>query len=525
MFGTNNKFNASQVNKRLEWTEKELAKVGIRVIGLASDGDSRLLKTMMFRVITPSTLPSWKWFQAQLIVLFVCMQDFIHIATKLKSRLLKASIILALGIFLVSRGHLVELIKKASKGLHKLTLSGINPKDKMNYRAVQKMSDKQVTALLRSEVPNSEGTATYLDMMREVNEAFSSRSLTPLERVEMIWQWVFFLRIWRQWIHDKDGYTIQNNFITSNAYYCIEINAHCLIQTIVKLREREEPHLFKPWLGSSQPCENTFRKMRSGATTHCGVVSFSILELQNHFRRVDLLCSSHSKLQNDFVFPRHHKAFKKNGDPPHIPVSLPEDYEIEAAVLSARDKAVKIAEKFKLIQKPSKSFVPPPNLRTIPVREMHTNVQDEVESESEDEDEPNSSENDNDDDNAEDQSESDSEDESCNEQDKEDELRDAFEDLFVLSCGPLGLKTFNHMTVTLTCPFVVVDDGEGNRAVIRKSTLLWLLSNGYTKLSPDRLLRVAADHVDQLNTRNHLRGLASPRHEEEIMLGDWCFGP
>ncbi|XP_034235749.1 uncharacterized protein LOC117642048 [Thrips palmi] len=46
LYGTNNKFKASDVKSRLAWTQEALHKEGIQVISFASDGDTRLLSTM-----------------------------------------------------------------------------------------------------------------------------------------------------------------------------------------------------------------------------------------------------------------------------------------------------------------------------------------------------------------------------------------------------------------------------------------------------------------------------------------------
>lgn len=321
---------------------------------------------MNFHVITPKTSTSWKWFQADKVVNELYIQDHLHIGTKLKSRLLKPSIILPLGVgFVISSGHLVELIEKTSKDQHKLSISDINPKDKMNYKAVRKMCHTKVTALLRSQILNSEGTATYLDMMREVVEAYVSPDLEPLERVKKIWEWVFFLRMWRSWVSQQDGYLLNNNFITSNVYYCIEINAHSLIQVIIKFRNSKEPSLFLPWLLSSQPCETTFRRLRSTTVSHCGVVSFSTMDLQNHFRRINLLASTYLKLEEEFIFSRHHKAAQTSDALPHIPGSLPENAEIETAVMSSLRRAIERATHFGLIKKVPATFLPKPDLRFL----------------------------------------------------------------------------------------------------------------------------------------------------------------
>jgi hypothetical protein len=81
-------------------------------------------------------------------------------------------------------------------------------------------------------------------------------------------------------------------------------------------------------------------------------------------------CFPLATLENDLIFPRHHKAFRISTAAPHIPVSLPEDYEIEAAVLTARDRAVERAIKLKIIKEPSTSFISTPKFRIIPASDM-----------------------------------------------------------------------------------------------------------------------------------------------------------
>ena len=198
----------------------------------------------------------------------------------------------------------MELVNTVSKDQHELSEIHINPKDKMNYRALQKISDEKVTTLLRSKIANSEGTATYLDMIRDILFSYTKPDLEPLERINMIWKWIFFLRMWRSSIEESGGdYTVSNNFISSNSYACIEINAHCLIQVIILLRDREEHSSFLPWKLSSQDCEKIYRILRSALAAHCGVTAFSILDLENHFRRLDLLSSTYVKLGKVFSFP------------------------------------------------------------------------------------------------------------------------------------------------------------------------------------------------------------------------------
>lgn len=338
----------------------------------------------------------------------------------------------------------------------------------MKYRAVQTMCDKKVTTLLSSQIQNSEGTAIYSDMIHEVLEAYISPKLKPLERVELLWEWVILLRMWRAWILKQKDYSLSNNFITTNTYYCIEINAYCLIQAIIQFREQNKPTLVLPWLLSSQPCERTFRMLRSTTTSHCGVVSFSILDLQNHFRRVESLSSTYLKLGNEFVFPRHCKAFKISDATSHIQISLPNNCEIENAVQLALHRAVTRALSYGLIKKSSRSFMP--DLRVIHQSEVDINTTDICFEDDNNECfstdtstviETNEELNDN----------TDNSHKVDNDLDRENGLKNIIQDLFMVSSGSLGVKTFTDVQINES-PFVRVSDGKGNPAIIRKQTLL-----------------------------------------------------
>ncbi|KAK3922650.1 Histidine--tRNA ligase [Frankliniella fusca] len=377
VYGTDNKFKAKDVHRRWLWMCKEFDEEGIDVCGFSSDGDSRLLKCMIFSTICEIPDSKWEWFQAK-----------------------KPSVVLPSDSqFIVLSGHLVELIDKhLLKSQHLLNHSDINPKDKMNYEAMRRMCAKKVTNLLRLKVVGSEATALYLDMMREVVEAFNSVELQPLARIEMIWKWVFYLRIWRDWVLKTEGYNLENNFITSNAYQCIEVNAHAMIQAVTTFRDAEDHNLFLPWLMSSQP----FR-------------TFSSADLD--------------------IFDD-----EMNED---------EDVNDEHILLDTASD----------------------DNNTVPEYE---NVSESV---------------------------------------------DILEDLYVVSSGSIGVKTFNNVNITETSPFVVAD-GHGEPAAIRKSTLCWLLQSGETKISADRLKRVQASDLPAQGKK--CKEVSNPSKEEFISVSDWC---
>lgn len=99
--------------------------------------------------------------------------------------------------------------------------------------------------------------------------------------------YIFVLRVWRAWLEEKN-YSIKDNFISANAYTCVEINAHSMLLSIIKLREQMQPTLFLPVLYSSQPCESIFRQIRSMSTTLSTVVNCSLLDIIHRFNKIQL---------------------------------------------------------------------------------------------------------------------------------------------------------------------------------------------------------------------------------------------
>lgn len=522
LFGTDNRYTAEHVVKRWEWIAKNAKDQGdFEVVGFSSDGDGKQLRAMLHMSVLPKPPnPKWPWFQCSLEAYLIFIQDVIHILTKLKSRLLCASIIIPMGYyFFASRGHIVDLIKNHSKDLHDLTMSLIDGKDKMNYRAVQKLCDEKVINLLR-KTPGCEATATYLQMIHDIMEAFLNPTLSPLERISLIWEWVFFLRLWRTWISKTNGYTLGHNFITSNSYSCIELNAHALIQVIRKFRDDEEPHLFLTWLMGSQCCEEFFGNARSMTSTQSTIVNFSMLEFQRRILRIDFIADSSHNLKDTIKLPRAEKKAKKSKEEAVFYPVLPEDYEIEQTVMLSFQRAAKRAIDFGMATTGVK--VPKSFLTHIPASELSKKkpkgptspvVYDEDLSDAEEEvDNPSAT--------------------SANQEQTEEvgegerEERNVTEDLLMVSTGSLGLRSYSNVPLSENSPFVLVCDAQGKRAAIRKSTLLYLLLTGELgedlRLSNDRLLRVYSDRINQRPNGGKHQNVSGPCKEESISVGDWC---
>lgn len=150
-------------------------------------------------------------------------------------------------------------------------------------------------------IPDSDGTVQYLRICRFIIESMLDKSFDVKSRVYKLWYCIFCLRLWRKWLLNN-GHSLQKNFITLNAYTCLEINGHSLLLMIEKCREAKT--LFLPWLYSSQPCEEIFRKVRSMTTTYSTIVNFSLLELIRRLNRVQAL----NNFNTDF------RKYRENSD-------------------------------------------------------------------------------------------------------------------------------------------------------------------------------------------------------------------
>ena len=156
-FSPNNKFTSEHVLLRWHYILKECQKRNIYVLSFGGDGDSHLLKGMRVSVglnttkeeafctnmnanptlKQPKIPSSWtSWFIIEHPSSLSYAQDVVHIAVKLKSRLLKPSIILPMGCYVAGVHHLRTVQITFGKDIHGLREKDLNHKDKQNIDAV-----------------------------------------------------------------------------------------------------------------------------------------------------------------------------------------------------------------------------------------------------------------------------------------------------------------------------------------------------------------------------------------------------
>ncbi|CAF1474909.1 unnamed protein product [Rotaria sordida] len=352
-FGSNNKFTAIDIVKRWLFIHNQCLIQGIRVVGFSTDGDARYLRAMRLFSRFFAELPNfnffkhhdgfdikisnqWSWFLMQEQQIFLFMQDPIHIATKIRNRLLSRVAKMKMGSYSIDKEHLIDLIESKSKIEHNLTKTDVNVKDRQNFSSCLRISSEKVLYLLNKN-EKAKGTYVYLTLLNLIISGFINKSTTIEKRLYHIWTVVFICRLWFSWIHylnitNSNNHTNNSNnnsqsqkkikqrtFITRPTLWCIEINAHTLLYIILLVIKKKLPIDALNTFGfNSQICENTFRIARSLTGPFSSVTNFSVKSFMKRSEKISVVNSikgRDSKMRDYcFQFPQHHKNDKETYD-------------------------------------------------------------------------------------------------------------------------------------------------------------------------------------------------------------------
>lgn len=448
----------------------------IDVIGFSSDGDARLLRAM--KCITLFDMKPNIDVIKRVNANPVCVQDTVHIGTKLRNRLLNSSIVLRIGNEVVTVVHIKMLLNVAPKTIHGLVHSDIYPEDRQNFKSLEKIIHDRVIQSLESNVPHCNATVAYLKMCKQITTSFIEENLDPIERIYRIWNSLYFLRCWRQSIQKTKNQTLAENFISSNAYMCIEINAHALVQLTVKLRSSQ--NMFLPIKFASQPCEHIFRLFRSMGTSNYTKINFTLNELFHLNARMEMankICYSCPEI----VFPRieiESSLVSTSRSTLEIrQPNLPSDEQILEAMNKAIIDALAQAEKFGI-------HLAPDDITNCEIN-TNDNLLDEI-LEEPDEDEFN--------------------------------INDPDENIDKLADNDLDIDSTaeSHRNIE-------VWDIDGSVKIIPKSTLIWMLTESKDKLSSDRLKRVQGSASKPSFKRiKHDQPRSTVFKADQLEIGEWA---
>lgn len=464
LFSSNAQYTAEDVANRWRFITKKLAKADIHVLVSSTDSDPKYNSAMRkcsrlgFR---SKIFHDFDWFSMDTYDKFDgiqlhFIQDSIHIATKLRNLILKTLKNIRKLPFgpksYIQIQHLTRILQQCPKDLHRLTETVLNPIDRMNFESVLRICDDMVLRLLASDVPDSGATIQFLRMIRDIIESFTDIHLTPLQRIYKIWCSVFVLRIWRNYIESSKRLTLEKNFLSNNCYTCIEINAHSLVLIMLNLQRNGQSHLFIPNLFESQACESIFRQIRSLVSVFCTVTNGSVRDIIDRINRIEL--QSEIIVSSEFKFPRLKKEYVSD----EILHELPSKEQIISQIEHAKDDAIKIALRFKLIKDSQisgysfKCKLAPLALKPKPKSDdfLESTVENEP-------------------------------------------LQESSINKRLIQPERLMLKNyaddFVDETIPENSPFVEIS-GCRNRKVVKKCSLVWMLRNEANKLSSDRLRRV-----------------------------------
>ena len=117
-----------------------------------------------------------------------------------------------------------------------MRLKDVNHKDQQNYDALVHITSDAVQNIL-STIPDAKGTLIYLRFTRCIMDSYLDKNLDITDRIKKAWYVAIIVRYRRQWLLMNPQYSMENNFISLNAYKCIELNAHSMIVYTMVIRE------------------------------------------------------------------------------------------------------------------------------------------------------------------------------------------------------------------------------------------------------------------------------------------------
>lgn len=548
VFGSNNKFTSSDVEKRSMHLEEALRETGIESLIWSADGDSRELKFMRQRLnlgYLPGCYESlkrpkkkrgkqfkksndprqelrikWDWFICDVLSSRIPVQDTIHEGAKLRTRFLKSEYLIPIGNFVANREHIVAVMNSpfVGKGETGVLPSDLDLHDKMNYDAVQRLARPELIELLKKHIPDSSGTQFYLKLMYYITSSYLDRKITPLERIYRIWFCVFSFRYWRQWLKSDTAYTLQKNFVSLNSYLCCEINAHAIILVIKFLKEKKKPELFLPWYFGSQACESYFKTARSFTPVESTMVNFSCKDfIYTRSSKIDATIMSVSRGRaNGVCYPRHEENLKRYGgrESSTEAFQLPSLDEIEGIVLKARADAENELKSMDMILDGAAKFdfddcLSSYRQQVVQRAEECTSKADAAHPDLIDDEEEFTNRIDN----------------MAVEENSDEEnsnllsliCKGKFKD-YRKSLENASKKNRSSVEFKFeTSPFLKLSDGAGNNTIIRKFDIVRHLENDVGKLSSDRNLRVKQNSDDLNKSKKKVRKV----HNENLRVGDW----
>ena len=355
VLGTDSKYDHTVITQRWQYIGKELLRRGVTVISNGSDGAGPFLKAMiaetkLFSVSKKSNVPpSWTFYvMPEFKKRGLCAQDTVHLLAKLRTRALGPSNITQMGAESCLASHFQYILKEFGKDRHGLTQRMIKNNDKQNYTSIAVLVGDGVKECLNdaANIMRTKGTVVYLDLMRKIRDCHFEKGISPVKRVSILWEVIFFIRIWRCWLNDN-GMSESDHFITTNAYTCIELNGHLLVNMVYNVINGFFPkEVLRMWYTGSQSCEELFRLLRSMTPTFSTIINFSMKGMMERIHRLTYISSIESS--EDIIFPRVKRRLLQLNEETEETFLIPTMEELESTIRKAKDVAKALAKECKM---------------------------------------------------------------------------------------------------------------------------------------------------------------------------------
>jgi hypothetical protein len=231
---------------------------------------------------------------------FGAAQDHVHLIGKLRMKLFDTANSTVIGTQPATVNQLQILVKdkRFTREDHGLTICDVankdKTKDKMDKHATSRISSEKVLNCLE-QIPGAEGTAAYIKLMLYLDEALLCPKTTLEDRLWCMIYVASFLRRWRHHVHLSPN-AQSSNFITPNAWACVEIN----LGFFIKLLKMGKGQLIP--ICSSQMVEEAFRALRSLSTFGLTQINATTKTALENFGKINLMMDVAFNLRNDFKF-------------------------------------------------------------------------------------------------------------------------------------------------------------------------------------------------------------------------------
>ena len=165
------------------------------------------------------------------------------------------------------------------------------------------------------------------------------KSISPLDRIVLIWRIVFFCGIWRKWL-SFNGYSEKEYFLTSNAYLYIQINAHTMLCLLINVKNGNLPkECLRIWTTGSQACAQTFGLLWSMTGTFSAVVNFTMKGILERINKLNYVASI--ECSEDIVFPRVKRRLLQLNEESEKTFDIPSTIEeIHHAIVKSESSAI-----------------------------------------------------------------------------------------------------------------------------------------------------------------------------------------